>query len=208
METKTRKGKVRFCVHWTLLSTAGAAIGSTFGIIFFILILQAFDIPEEESGTILQNMIGLIVCTSVVGISIGFMQWYVLQKAFRVSRAWLYSLVIGSIIAEILFGIIYWRTDIVESFGEGNLLGGAIILTTIMLFIGFVQLPLLRRHYANSGYWILASILPGAIIISLIAIFHGQDLDWIMPAIVGFFMYFIGSGATLMWILKPKEIKS
>ena len=208
MKTKTRKDKVRFCVQWTLLSTAGAVIGSTFGIIFFLIIRLAFNIPEEESGTILQNMIGLIVCTSVMGISIGLMQWYLLKKALKVSSAWMYSFVTGSIIAELSFGIIYWTTEIVESFGEDNLLGGAIIITTSMLFIGFVQLPLLRRQYANSGYWILASILPGVIIISFIAIIQGQDLDWIIPAVIGFFMYFICTGATLMWILKPKGIKS
>ena len=186
----------------------GAVIGSTLGIIAFLLIRLAFNIPEEESGTLVQNMIGLIVCTSIIGISIGFMQWYLLQKVFRVSMALLYSFVIGSILAEILLGIIDWKTDIVGSFGEDNLLGGAIILTSIMLFIGFIQLPLLRRHFANSGYWIMASIMPGLIIITLIAIIHGQDLDWNLPAVIGFLMYFIFTGVTLMWILKPKEIKS
>ena len=208
METKTRKEKFRFCLQWTLLSSAGGVIGATVGIIVFMLIRWAFNIPEEESGPILQNMIGLTACISIIGICIGIMQWFVLKKALRVSKAWLFSLVIGSLIAVILFGIIYWITDIVESFGEGNLLGGAIIITGFLLIVGFIQLPLLRRHYANSGYWILASILPGLLIISLIAIIHGQDLDWLLPGIIGFIIYFICTGATLMWILKPKEIKS
>ena len=208
MESETQKEKVQFCVIWTLLNTAVAAISSMIGIIVFLLIRLAFNIPEEETGPLILNMIGLIVCTAVIGICLGITQRWLLRKVFAVPSVWLYSLVIGSIIAEILFGIIYWKTDIVESFGEDNLLGGAIILTIILLFIGLVQLQLLSRHYSNSGYWILASILPGIIIIPIIAITRGYDLDWSLPSLFGFTMYFACTGITLMWILKAKKVKT
>ena len=95
-------------------------------------------------------------------------------------------------------------TEIIQSFGEDNLLGGAIYVSIIVFFIGLVQLSILTRHFFNIGYWIIASILPGVVLIAIIAIIHGQHLDWIIPAFAGFIVYFVFTGATLMWLLKPK----
>ena len=204
MEPIAKKEKFRFCLIWALFNTLAFIVTAIVAFIVVMLIRSAFNIPEEEMGTTLQDTIVGIGGLAVVGLGLGFTQWKLLRRRFRISSIWVYSLAIGAIVAQILMGIIDWKTDIVQSFGENNLVGGTIYISIIVLFIGLVQLPLLSRHFYNIGYWIIASILPGAILISIIAIIHGQQLDWSIPALVGFLMYFICTGATLMWMLKPK----
>ena len=206
MYPTAKREKRKFCVNWTLYNSAAFILSSIVAFFVLMAIRGAFKIPYDEPGTTFQDTIAGIGGLAVVGLGLGVAQWSLIRKKLKVSSLWLYSLAIGAVVAQVLLGIIDWKTDIVKSFGEDNLIGGTIYITIIVLFIGLVQLPLLRRYFYNIGYWILASIVPGAIIISVIAIIHGQDLDWTIPAIVGFIIYFICTGATLMWILKPKKI--
>ena len=206
MYSTSNKEKLKFCAIWTLLNITAFIVGSIVAFFVVMFIRDAFNIPYEEMGTTFQDTIVGIGGLAVVGICLGVTQWLLLRKILKVSSVWLYSLAIGAIVAQVLIGIIDWKTDIIKSFGENNLVGGTIYISIIVLLVGLVQLPLLSRRFYNIGYWILASILPGAVLISVISIINGQHLDWTIPAIVGFLVYFICTGATSMWILKPKNI--
>jgi len=122
----------------------------------------------------------------------------------------LYSIAIGIIIAELIIGIILWKLNISRgefSFWENNPLPHALIATIYGLLIGLIQLPLLRKHFFRSAFWIIASTLAWGVSILITAFRVTNDILLLITFILGILLYGAISGATLMWILKPKEIK-
>lgn len=117
---------------------------------------------------------------------------------------------IGFVLTELIVGLILWKYSINRgelSFIENNPLPHALILAVTGLLTGLIQLPLLRKHYNGLGFWIIASTLGWGMSILLTAINPGNDIVLIVTFILGTFLYGSITGATLMWILKPKEIK-
>jgi hypothetical protein len=74
--------------------------------------------------------------------------------------------------------------------------------------IGIIQFPLLRKHFYGIAYWVLASTIAWGISVLITAIGHKYDLAVLITFILGTVLYGGITGATLMWILQPKEIKS
>ena len=69
-------------------------------------------------------------------------------------------------------------------------------------------MPLLKKQYAGRVYWVIASTLAWGISILITAIDQDSELALLITFIIGAILYGAITGATLMWILKPKEKKS
>jgi len=211
MPVNTFKEKIRFWRNWTLLNAAFVVIGYLLVIIVSILIMVALRLPENEWGSPLQQTIWKIGEGVIIGLSIGFIQLRLLRKIFNVSSFWLYSIVIGFIMVELIAGIICWKLDINRgdlSVLEGDSLGHSLVLSITGLMTGIIQFPLLIKHFKRSAYWIAASTVAWGISILLSAIDTGSEIGVLLFLILGILLYGALTGATLMWILKPKEIES
>jgi hypothetical protein len=162
----------------------------------------------DEWGSPFEQTVVQIALGIVIGFSIGITQWRLLRKVFNVSSFWLYSVVIGFTILELIAGIILWKLDINRgelNFIEFNALAHALILAITGLIIGIIQMPILKKQYAGSVYWVIASTLAWGISILITAIDQDSELALLITFIIGAILYGAITGATLMWILKPKE---
>ena len=212
MSVSTKKEKVQLWWKWTLINALVLILSYIISVFVVLLINEIiFENTVDEWGSPFEQTVVQIALGIVIGFSIGITQWRLLRKVFNVSSFWLYSVAIGFIIIELIAGIILWKLDINRgelSFFEGNPLAHALILAITGLLIGLIQLPLLRRHYSGNAYWVIASSLAWGISVLLTAIHHQSDLAILITFILGSLLYGAITGATLMWILQPKEIKS
>ena len=210
MSVTTKKEKVRFFRNWTLLNAGVIILLYPIGGIIILIISGAMGYSNDQWAPPLEQTIMLIVFGALIGFGIGITQWLLLKRVFNVSSFWLYSVALGFIIFELIAGIILWKLDINRgelSFVEFNALAHTLILTITGLIIGIIQLPLLRKHYSGSVYWLIASALAWGISILITAIDQKSELALLITFIIGALLYGAITGATLLWILQPKEIK-
>ena len=209
MSVSTKKEKVQFWWKWTLINALALILGYIISVFVVLLINEIiFDNTVDEWGSPFEQTVVQIAIGIVIGFSIGITQWRLLRKVFNVSSFWLYSVVIGFTILELIAGIILWKLDINRgelNFIEFNALAHALILAITGLIIGIIQMPLLKKQYAGSVYWVVASTLAWGISILITAIDQDFELALLITFILGAILYGAITGATLMWILKPKE---
>jgi hypothetical protein len=209
MSVSTKKEKVQFWWKWTLINALVLILGYIISVFVVLLINEIiFDNTVDEWGSPFEQTVLQIALGIVIGFSIGITQWRLLRKVFNVSSFWLYSVAIGFTILELIAGIICWKLDINRgelNFIEFNALAHALILAITGLIIGIIQMPLLKKQYAGSVYWIIASTLAWGISILITAIDQEFELALLITFILGAILYGAITGATLMWILKPKE---
>jgi len=208
----TKKEKVRFWRNWTLLNALVLIFSYIISLFVMLLIAETiFGFSADEWGTPFQQTVISIAAGIVIGISIGFTQWRLLRKVFNVSSFWLYSVAIGFIIIELIAGIILWKLDINRgelNFIEGDPYSHAIILAITGLLISIIQMPLLRNHFYRIIYWVVASTVAWGIGVLLTAIDTGSEVGFLLFFILGTLLYSAITGATLIWIMQPKELKS
>jgi len=209
MSVSTNKEKVQFWWKWTLINALVLILGYIISVFVVLLINEIiFENTVDEWGSPFEQTVVQIALGIVIGFSIGITQWRLLRKVFNVSSFWLYSVVIGFTILELIAGIILWKLDINRgelNFIEFNALAHALILAITGLIIGIIQMPLLKKQYAGSVYWVIASTLAWGISILITAIDQDSELALLITFIIGAILYGAITGATLMWILKPKE---
>jgi hypothetical protein len=209
MSVSTNKEKVQFWWKWTLINALVLILGYIISVFVVLLINEIiFENTVDEWGSPFEQTVVQIALGIVIGFSIGITQWRLLRKVFNVSSFWLYSVVIGFTILELIAGIILWKLDINRgelNFIEFNALAHALILAITGLIIGIIQMPILKKQYAGSVYWVIASTLAWGISILITAIDQDSELALLITFIIGAILYGAITGATLMWILKPKE---
>jgi len=211
MSVNSKKEKFRFWRNWTLLNALVIILLYPIGGIIVLLISEAMGYSNDQWAPPFEQTIMLIIFGALIGFGIGFVQRLLLRKVFNVSAFWIYSVAIGFILTELIVGIVLWKMDINRgelSFIEFNALAHALILAITGLLIGLIQLPLLRKHYSGNVYWVIASTLAWGISILITAINQKSELALLITFIFGAILYGAITGATLMWILQPKEIKS
>jgi len=157
-----------------------------------------------EGGTHLSQTVMQIAGGAVIGFGTGIYQRSLLRKVFNVSSSWIYTLVIGFAVTELIVCIILWLLELNRyelRFIEFNPLPEALIFACAGLLIGLLQWTILRRYFFRSGYWVLASALGWGICI-LMTFFIG----WVVVAFfLGALLYGAITGTTLMWILQNKK---
>jgi len=212
MSVPTKKEKFRFLRNWTLLNALVLILSSIISLIVMLLIAEViFGFSVDEWGSPFEQIILAIAAGAIIGFSIGITQWLLLRKKFGLPSFWLYSVAIGFILTELIVGIVLWKMDINRgelSFVEDNPLAHALILAITGLLIGLIQMPLLRKHFHRIAYWAAASTVAWGVGVLLTAIDTESDIGLLLLFILGTLLYGSITGATLMWLLQPKEIKS
>lgn len=211
MSVSTKKEKVQFWWKWTLINALVLILSYIISVLVLLFVAGSmFNNRMDEWGSPFEQTVGQIALGIVIGFSIGITQWRLLRKVFNVSSFWLYSVAIGFTILELIAGIILWKLDINRgelSFIEFNALAHALLLAITGLIIGIIQMPLLKKQYAGSVNWVIASTLAWGISILITAIDQDSELALLITFIIGAILYGAITGATLMWILKPKKQK-
>lgn len=206
----TTKEKLQFWRNWTLVNSFVLILSYIIsGLIIIFIAETIFSLSMEEWGSPSEQIILGITAGAIIGICVGITQKLMLRKIFNVSSSWIYSVAIGFILAELIVGIILWKYNINRgelSFIENNPLPHALILAVTGLLTGLIQLPLLRKHYSRLVFWIVASTLAWGVSILITAINPENDIVLIVTFILGTLLYGAITGATLMWVLKPKEL--
>jgi hypothetical protein len=205
-----KTNKFRFLRNWTLLNAGFFIIGYILVIIFSVLIMDASNLPKNEWGSPFLQTIWKIGEGIILGCTIGFIQWRLLRESFNISSLWIYLIPIGIVFTELIAGIILWKMGINRgefSFWENNPLPHALIASIYGFVIGLIQLPIIRKHFSRSIYWIVANTMAWGVSILITAIKVENDIILLITFIIGILLYGLITGVSWMWVLKPIEIK-
>jgi len=195
--------KIRFFTKWTLLSLGIIPFSYIVSLFAVLVVHSAFGFNMTEWGTPLSQTLMQIAGGAVIGFGTGVYQSSLLRKLFDVTTSWIYTLVIGFAITELITGIILWKMGLNRGelrFIEFKPVPESVIFACAGLLIGFLQWRLLKRYFYKSGFWIVASILGWGICILITHI-----SVWAFFA--GALLYGVITGVTLMWIMQTRKVK-
>lgn len=215
MSAQTKKEKINFLTNWTLLSFGIIPLSYLVSLIVVLLVHGAFGFNQMEGGTYLSQTVMQMAGGAVIGLGTGIYQRLLLKKVFNVSSSWIYALIIGFAITELIVCVILWRLNLNRwelRFIESKPLPEALFFACSGLLTGFLQWIILRRYFSRSIYWIPASAIGWGICV-LITYFAGMVLKLGLSSftfILGALLYGLITGGTLMWILKKRvaEVKT
>lgn len=205
MNTKTNK--VKFLRSWILLNAAFFVIAYILVAILGILIMEAMHLPKDEWGSPLQQTIWKIGEGIIIGSSIGFIQWKLLRKTYKIPSFWMFTVPAGIIFTELMAGIILMKMGINRgeySFWENNPLPHTLIAAIYGLVIGLIQSIVLWKQLAKRLFWIIASTLAWGLSILVTAINVTSDIFLLINFIIGILLYGVITGVVLVKILKPR----
>jgi hypothetical protein len=197
----TKQDKFRFWINWTLLSFWIIPFSYIISLIAVLLVQGAFGFGQMDWGTPLSNTLSQISGGAIIGLGTGIYQRLLLRKVFNISSVWIYTLIIGFVITELIAGIILWQLDLDREklrFIEFKPLPEALIFACAGLLIGLLQWKILGRYFSRSVYWVLASTLGWGI-----CVFVTQISMWAF--FIGTLLYGAITGFTLIWILRRLE---
>ncbi|MGA2822982.1 MAG: hypothetical protein ABSE72_05595 [Bacteroidales bacterium] len=159
MAVKTNKEKFHFWIYWTLLSLVIIILGYIAGEIVLLLIHGAFGFTQHDWGTPLSQTLGHIAAGAVLGLAVGLFQRSFLKKLFNVPALWIYALIIGFIVIELISGIILSQMGInrgeikfFEYETPGNPPGESLIYALAGLVAGFIQWPILNKSFSRGVF--------------------------------------------------------
>jgi hypothetical protein len=204
MTAEIKNPKLQFWLKWALFSLGIIPVSYLLSLIIVLLVHGAFGFTMTEGGTYLSQTLMQIAGGAMIGWGTGMYQRQLLKEIFKVSSSWVYTLVIGFAVTELIVCIALWQLGMNRyelRWIELRPLPEALIFALIGLTVGLLQWMILRRFFIRSIYWVLASSLGwGACV--LMTIFQG----WVIVAFcLGTFIYGLITGATLMWILERKD---
>jgi hypothetical protein len=201
MEAEVKHMKIQFWISWTLLSFFIIPVTYMISLMVVLLVHGAFGFNQMEGGTYLSQTAMQVAGGAVIGLGTGLYQRFLLKRVFHVSSSWIFTLMIGFALTELIVCIILWQMGLNRyelRFIEFRPLPEALFFACAGLIIGLIQWTLLRRFFSNSVYWIFASTLGWGICIFV-------TLISIWAFFLGALLYGAITGATFMWILKRKE---
>lgn len=201
MTAEIKNKRNQFFMNWTLWSFGIIPVTYMFSLIVVLLVHGAFGFGQMEGGTYLSQTVMQIAGGGVIGLGTGLYQRLLLKKVFNVSLSWIYTLVIGFSVTELIVCIFLWQLGLNRyelRFIEFKPLPEALIFACAGLIIGLSQWTILRRYFSKSIYWVLASTLGWGI-----CVFITQISIWAF--FIGALLYGVITGAALMWVLRRKE---
>lgn len=179
---------------WTLNHIWVICLSFLIGSIVLLVIHGLFGFSMDDDGTYLSNTLMHIASGIVLALGTGILQKELLKEYFYVSFSWVWLLITGFVLAEILAGLVLWKLEIyrglINIFNSSNHFPEALIFTLAGLLAGILQYRLLNSH-RNRLYWILSSALGWGLLIittylGIFAIILGSCL---YGAITGFVLY-------------------
>lgn len=209
MKTLTTKEKLAFFTRWTLLSFGIIPASYLVSLIVVLLVHGAFGFNQMEGGTYLSQTAMQVAGGAVIGLGTGLYQRSLLKKVFNVTWAWVYALILGFAITELIVCLILWRLNINRyelRFIESNPLPEALFFACAGLLTGFLQWQGLKRYFSRSILWVPAITLGWGLCI-LVPYFAGMMMTVglsILTFIFGALLYGLITGGTLMWALKER----
>jgi len=210
----TTKERINFLTHWTLLSLA--IIPLSYFVHFFVLLLVqgAFGFGQLEWGSYLSQTVSSIAGGAVIGLGTGLYQRPLLRRFFQVPLNWIYTLVIGFALTELIVCIILWRLNLNRGelrFIEFNPLPEALFYSCTGLLIGFMQWRILRKFFNRSWLWIISSTFGWGTFVLINTLFlvpSIRDSIFMLPVFLGgAFCYGAITGTTIVWIVQRKKVK-
>lgn len=156
---KEMNAYTKWTLHHTWVVTA-----SYFTSMFVLLLIHgAFGFTMKEDGTYLSNTLMHLGSGIILASGTGILQRELLKKYFRVSFSWVWALIAGFVLAELIAGIVLWKLEVyrglINLFNTNYHLPEAAIFALAGLLAGILQCSLLNGSYKKSGYWIVASSL-------------------------------------------------
>ncbi len=201
--------KLRFWRKWTLLSLGIITLSYIVSLFAVLFVHGAFGFHINEWGTPLSQTLMQMAGGAVIGLGTGIYQRSMLRKVFDARSSWIYALITGFVLTELITGIILWKAGLNRGelrFFEGNPLPEAVIFAAAGALTGLLQWALLRRSFSRSAWWIVASALAWGICI-LMTYITGLVSSGASPFgfIIGALFYGALTGAILTWVLRAKE---
>ena len=200
---KTYK-KNRFFLHWTLLSFGIIPLSYIISLVVVLMIHGAFGFDQMESGTFLSQTIAQMAGGAIIGLGTGIYQKTILERIFKVSQSWIYTLVIGFAVTELIVCILLWQLGIYRSdlrFIESNPVPESLFFACAGLIVGILQWTIMRKFFSRGIYWILASTIGWGVCI-LVTQFS------IWAFFLGSLLYGLITGATLTLLIRPSIYKT
>jgi len=206
MPAITKQEKFKFWSQWTVLSCGVITLSYIFSLIAVLLVQGAFGFGQIEWGTPLSNTLSQITGGAVIGLGTGLYQKSLLRRVFNMSSSWIFALVIGFAITELIIGIILWQLELDRMklrFIEFKPLPETLFFAGAGLIIGLLQWTILRRYFSKSIYWVVASTMGWGIciLLSYFAGFIVKSGFSILAFIPGALLYGAITGAALTWIM-------
>jgi len=203
MKSETKQTKFNFWLQWTLLSLGAIPLSYIISLVIVLLIHGAFGNSQAEWGTYLSQTVSQVAGAAVLGLGAGLYQRSLLRKVFAVSSSWIYTLVTGFAITELIICIILWQLGLNRHelrFIEFQPLPEALFFACSGLTIGVLQWAILRRSFSGSFYWVLASAFGWGICVL-------ATLISVWAFIAGALLYGAITGAVMNSLKKPAENK-
>lgn len=147
MKNNNKKFEKNFLQHWILANGIGWLAGFLGAFILSYLVVNIFY--DKETNLI----VGLCV-----GAGIGYAQWFVLRKKFKISSMW--GLVCTFCLGiPIIIGVIMNENGNVFTHFQGNyeLLGRLLFGLIVGSVIGLLQMQLLKPYFKKASRWVLGS---------------------------------------------------
>ncbi|MBK8951280.1 MAG: hypothetical protein IPM85_01890 [Chitinophagaceae bacterium] len=189
---------------WTLHHTWVVTASYLISMIVLLLIHGAFGFSMKEDGTYLSNTLMHLGSGIVLALGTGLLQRELLKKYFLVSFSWVWSLIAGFVLAELIAGVVLWKLEVyrglINLFNANNHFPEAAIFALAGLIAGILQCRLLSGYYKNRFYWIAPGTLGWGVFI--LSAYLG-----VYVIIAGALFYGAITGFVLNRILKSKNQK-
>lgn len=147
MKNESHKLERKFLGNWILANGIGWVVGSIGAFVLSAFVVNIFY--EKETNLI----VGLCV-----GASIGYAQWLVLKRYYKISSFWglICTLCLG---ISFIVGVILYESGInAPSFpGEHLILNLPIFGLIVGSVIGILQMKFLRPYFRKASRWVLVS---------------------------------------------------
>lgn len=186
-----------FWFGWVLANTVGAVAGFPLAIAVLQVIAVATAVGERA--------IFPYILFPVVGICIGGMQWLILRRYTAGANLWVLATAAVWPLCYAFIGLSIRGAIEIGGFPFTSLASWVVTFALIGAALGSIQWLVLRRHFSQAGWWVLASAAGFA----LFAAF-GSQID--ILALVALLGAIPGAttGAALVWLLRqsPSEKSS
>lgn len=202
VKSLSNRNRFQFWLRWTLLGFGIIPLSYIVSLIAVLLVHTALGFNQMEGGTYLSQTAMQMAGGAVIGLGTGLYQRSMLKSVFPVTSSWLYTLMIGFTVAELIVCLVLWQLGLNRyelRFIEFRPLPEALIFAVIGLFVGLLQWNLLRRYFNRSILWVAASTVGWGICILITHI----SIWMFFP---GALLYGTITGATLMWLTKDNII--
>ena len=185
--------------NWVVSNTFLLMLGAILGFVINLFIHGKLGYTMDETGPVYLQIIEYYIVTSLMIFLANLAAWTSLRKKFRISFLWIFAGIGGTLIGEILGGLVLWNMGINRA-NLGFVQGGA-ILPEIIIFmfsgslIGVFQYLFFRKKFIKGEYWILACCIGWGLVPVVFYMFGGLAFGLI-------------TGITVTRLMKPRETGS